>query len=192
MTARSDARRNRERLVAAAEEVFGVHGPHVALQKVAHAAGVGRGTLYRHFPHRAALILAVFERRVAELEAAIEVAPRDPHIAARLLRATLDQQQRTPGMTRWVLDSREHVHALELLVERIEHVLAEPVAAARDAGVFQADVRPRDLLTAWAMFEGVTSTVSHTHDEDRVERARHLIERSLLTSPHHRDVTSVL
>lgn len=40
-------------------------------------------------------------------------------------------------MTRWVLDSREHVQALELLVKRIEHVLAEPVAAARDAGCFR-------------------------------------------------------
>src|SRR5436305_11981059 len=56
---RVDARRNRERILAAAREVFAEHGPDAALEEVARRAAVGIGTLYRRFPDRAALIRQV-------------------------------------------------------------------------------------------------------------------------------------
>ncbi|GAB6903286.1 TetR/AcrR family transcriptional regulator [Kineosporia succinea] len=56
---REDARRNREALVAVAREVFQEQGTEASLRDVARRAGVGIGTLYRHFPHRTALLEAV-------------------------------------------------------------------------------------------------------------------------------------
>ena len=56
---RADARRNREQLIAAASRIFSENGPHAAMEEIARAAGVGIGTLYRRFPDRTALILAV-------------------------------------------------------------------------------------------------------------------------------------
>lgn len=53
---RADARRNRERIVAAAREVFVAHGPDAPLDEVARRAGIGNATLYRHFPDRDALV----------------------------------------------------------------------------------------------------------------------------------------
>ena len=56
---RADARRNREALLSQAAELIAEHGPAVALDEVARAAGVGNATLYRHFPDRAALLHAI-------------------------------------------------------------------------------------------------------------------------------------
>lgn len=61
---RADARRNRERLLAAARDLFAERGPDAALEQVAARAAVGVGTLYRHFPTRGDLIEAVYRAEV--------------------------------------------------------------------------------------------------------------------------------
>ncbi|MGQ4615647.1 SbtR family transcriptional regulator [Nocardia sp. R7R-8] len=64
---RADARRNRQRLLAAADEVFGAGGADAPLEHVARRAGVGIGTLYGHFPTRRALVAALLAERNEEL-----------------------------------------------------------------------------------------------------------------------------
>ena len=64
---RADALKNRERLIEAAKEVLGKGGPDASLEAVARRAGVGIGTLYRHFPEREALFQAVFGRELEQL-----------------------------------------------------------------------------------------------------------------------------
>jgi AcrR family transcriptional regulator len=75
---RSHARRNREALVVAAREVFAERGVEASLEKIARRAGVGVGTLYRHFANRDALVEAVFERRIGEFVAIAEAAAGQP------------------------------------------------------------------------------------------------------------------
>lgn len=89
---RSDACRNRECLIRAASEAFAVHGVEASLEKIAKCAGVGVGTLYRHFPTRDALVEAVYRHNVDVLcEAAEE------------LRATLPPDEAlAEWMQRWV------------------------------------------------------------------------------------------
>ena len=69
---RADAVKNRDLLVAAAKDVLGQGGPNASLEAVAKRAGVGIGTLYRHFPTREDLFHAVFSREVEQLVATIE------------------------------------------------------------------------------------------------------------------------
>lgn len=64
---RADARRNFQRLLSAADEVFHELGTDASLDEIARRAGLGSGTLYRHFPNRDALLTAVFWDRVEEL-----------------------------------------------------------------------------------------------------------------------------
>ena len=64
---RSDAARNRERLIDAAKEILGRGGPEASLEAVARQAGVGIGTLYRHFPTREALFQSVYRHEVEQL-----------------------------------------------------------------------------------------------------------------------------
>ncbi|GAA3023144.1 helix-turn-helix domain-containing protein [Streptosporangium longisporum] len=64
---RVDARRNREHLLTTARAVIAEQGPEASLNEIARQAGVGPGTLYRHFPTRQALLAAVFQDRVETL-----------------------------------------------------------------------------------------------------------------------------
>jgi AcrR family transcriptional regulator len=69
---RADSLRNRERLIAAGKAAFTEAGADVALEQIARRAGVGIGTLYRHFPDRATLMAAVYRREVDQLTASAE------------------------------------------------------------------------------------------------------------------------
>ncbi|OAN37814.1 TetR/AcrR family transcriptional regulator [Mycolicibacterium iranicum] len=64
---RADAARNRDRLLRSAHQAFTEHGVNASLDDVARAAGVGPGTLYRHFPSRDALVLAVIDEGLTDL-----------------------------------------------------------------------------------------------------------------------------
>ena len=64
---RSDARTNRDALLAAAGTLFSEQGPEVALDAIAQRAGVSIATLYRHFPHRGALVTEVFRQEIDRL-----------------------------------------------------------------------------------------------------------------------------
>src|ERR1039458_1210739 len=67
---RTDAQRNRERILEVAKEAFTRYGADASLDDIAKQAGVGAGTLYRHFPTRDALIEAVYRSEVEKLAAA--------------------------------------------------------------------------------------------------------------------------
>ncbi|EFL42019.1 TetR/AcrR family transcriptional regulator, partial [Streptomyces griseoflavus] len=76
---RADARRNRGRLLEAAVEAFAAHGEGASLDDIAKRAGVGSGTLYRHFPTRQALLEAAYVDRIESIAArAGELAGRLP------------------------------------------------------------------------------------------------------------------
>src|SRR5450755_2560206 len=67
---RADAQRNRESVLESAKQAFTRHGANASLDDIARDAGVGAGTLYRHFPTRDALIEAVYRTEVEKLAAA--------------------------------------------------------------------------------------------------------------------------
>ena len=64
---RSDARRNREKILAAASELFALEGPDLCVDDIARRAGVGHATVFRRFPTKDDLVLAMFEERLDEL-----------------------------------------------------------------------------------------------------------------------------
>ncbi|MEU8303829.1 helix-turn-helix domain-containing protein [Actinomadura sp. NPDC048955] len=92
---RVDARRNRERILEAAEEVFAVAGPDASTEEVARRAGVAIGTVFRHFPTKADLLRALMKRLLQQVtdDAAELVASEDPagalfEFVARLVERT--------------------------------------------------------------------------------------------------------
>jgi AcrR family transcriptional regulator len=98
---RADAVRNRARIVEAAADVFAARGADAAMEEIARAAGVGIGTLYRHFPTREALVEAVFRDGVEQLQALADQllqsdAPGDA--LATWLRAQLAQAATCRGL----------------------------------------------------------------------------------------------
>ena len=144
---RADARRNREKLLTAAQESFAADGDAVTLEAVARMAGVGIGTLYRHFPTREALVEAVYG---AELDDVIASAPalleqRAPDVA---LRAWMDRYAAFFATKRGMIDTLRPGWASGRISTPRERVTAA-VAAILDegarAGVLRADVEPDDV-----------------------------------------------
>src|ERR1700726_1267611 len=98
---RSDAVRNRERVLEAAKAVFSAGGADASLEAVAKRAGVGIGTLYRHFPTREALFEAVYRREVdqlSELAEQLRSAPEPVDALRRWLKAYVELVATKKGM----------------------------------------------------------------------------------------------
>src|SRR5437867_478101 len=98
---RADAARNRERVLEAAKVVFSAGGSDASLEMVAKRAGVGIGTLYRHFPTREALFEAVYRREVdqlSELAEQLRSAPEPVDALRRWLKANVELVATKKGM----------------------------------------------------------------------------------------------
>src|ERR1700749_5164954 len=98
---RRDAARNRQRILEAAADLFRQRGLSASLNDIAHHAGVGVGTVYRHFPNRDRLIDGLFEQRFEELVAYMEEALADPdpwHGLTSFTRAAADLQAGDRGI----------------------------------------------------------------------------------------------
>jgi AcrR family transcriptional regulator len=168
---RADARRNRDALLAAAAQLYAERGVEASLEEVARRAGVGIGTLYRHFPHRDALNEAVYRREVELLCDGAENLQAD-HPAdvalATWMRNFAGYVATKKGMAqalRSVLgeDNELFTHSRE----RIESSLGTLVDAAIASGAIRADADANDLLRAMS---GICMTSDSPEWRDRAER----------------------
>ena len=149
---RSDSIRNRERLLKAAARVFSAGGPDASLEAVARRAGVGIGTLYRHFPTREALFEAVYRREVDDLGDLAERLARDlPPVEAlrRWLRANVQLVATKKGMLAALAlaaygPAELYAYSFKRLTNAVGLLLKRAVAA----GEIRADITPEDLLRA--------------------------------------------
>ncbi|MGN6502445.1 MAG: TetR/AcrR family transcriptional regulator [Pseudolysinimonas sp.] len=147
---RADAARNRAKLIDAARQVFAQHGGEASLEQIAKAAGVGIGTLYRHFPTRLALLEAVYRDEVDVLrETAEKVEPKHPPAEALglWLGAFVDYAATKRHIFTELVDSigRESdlmTHSREVIYGTAERL----VAAAQAAGEIRGDVTANDVL----------------------------------------------
>jgi AcrR family transcriptional regulator len=139
---RADARRNRQKLLRAAGKQFAASGPDVSLELIAGTAGVGIGTLYRHFPNRETLIEAVYRNEVDQLCAAAgELLLTHPPDAA--LAEWMERFVSYATTKRGLLDTLRSVAAsqADLFPTTRERLLAA-IAELLDAGIASGRIRP--------------------------------------------------
>src|SRR5262249_44084297 len=150
---RADAVRNRERVLEAAKAVFSAGGPDASLEAVARRAGVGIGTLYRHFPTREALFEAVYRREVEQLGELSEQLKNQPQPVEALrlwLHSTVEFVATKKGMTA-ALALAAHGKTSELTAfsfDRLTRAVGALLDRAVAAGEIRADMSPEDLLRA--------------------------------------------
>ena len=171
---RADAQRNRERLLEVAKEAFTQHGAGVSLDEVAKQAGVGAGTLYRHFPTREALLEEVYRTEVEKLAAAEREFTRTmPPVKA--LRAWMllfvdyiaAKQIIAPALNTMVGGPSKVLQSSGGLVKKAIHTLVE---RAIESGDIRRDLEPIDLLRALI---GVSNVMS---DPNWKQSARRLVD----------------
>jgi AcrR family transcriptional regulator len=148
---RSDALRNRERVLEAAKAVFSAGGAEASLEAVARAAGVGIGTLYRHFPTREALFEAVYRREVQQLaDLAEQLKEAEPVDALRRwMRSNVKFVATKKGMSEALalaVDKNSDLvsYSSDLLTRAVGGLLDRAVAAHE----IRDDISARDLLRA--------------------------------------------
>ena len=151
---RADAQRNAGSLLEAAKAVFATAGVDAPAKEIADLAGVGVGTLYRHFPQRSDLVRAVFQRGVdACADAAPTLAAANKPGAA--LRMWLHRYTEFVGTKRGLaaaLHSGDPAYGAlpGYFMQRLEPALASLLDAAIASGEIRADISARDLLRAVA------------------------------------------
>jgi AcrR family transcriptional regulator len=177
---RADAQRNRERILEIAKKAFTRSGVNTSLDDVAKQAGIGAGTLYRHFPTREALLEAVYRTEVEKLAAAErELAETLPPIEA--LRA-------------WMLLFVDYIAAKQIIAPALNTSVGGPsklfdssgalikgainslVGRAIESGDIRRDLDPLDLLRALVGVSNVAST------PDWAQSAKRLVQILILGS----------
>jgi AcrR family transcriptional regulator len=181
---RADAQRNRDLLLASAVRLFSANGLEPTLEAIAKDAGVGIGTLYRHFPTREALVEAAYRN---ELAVVCDAAPGllallPPAEATRVwMDRFIDYMTKKIGMAdalRAVIASgaNPYAHSRELLVSAIDALLE----AGEAAGVLRADVKADDVLVS---LSGVALAAGSPVQRDQAGRLLDLLMDGLRYRP---------
>jgi AcrR family transcriptional regulator len=149
---RADAVRNRERVLEAAKEVFSAGGPEASLEAVARTAGVGIGTLYRHFPTREALFEAVYRREVQQLADLAEKLKQEAEpldALRRWMRSNVRFVATKKGMTAALaLAAYKPSELFSFSFDRLTRAVGGLLDRAIAAGEIRDDISPEDLIRA--------------------------------------------
>ena len=148
---RRDALQNRERLLEAADAMFREHGIEVSVGEIAAAAGVGRGTLFRNFPRKEALIAAVLAVRLSEVlefgRNLLEHDPDDAEVTFTFVAGLVQRQEENRSLLQAVDDDLMH---REPELQRVHAALLElfnaTLARGKRAGAIRPEATATDLL----------------------------------------------
>lgn len=182
---RADARRNYARLLAAARAAFAEHSTDAPLEDVARRAGVGIGTLYRHFPNRHALMSAVFEDAVCDLLARSRALLDDPRPCQALviwLRAIVTHAGEYRGLSRALMSAaHDDGSAMSRCSTPMRSAGQALLVRAQQAGAVREDVSIGDLMQ---LTNAIALAAEETPDDPGLaDRLLTLTLRGLTTSP---------
>ena len=164
---RADARRNRARVVDAARAAFAEEGFEVPLDVIARRAGVGAGTIYRHFPSKEALFAAVQQEQVQELitRAQALLASDDPAAAFAQFMELL------AGQAEVKRDLPEAIAVPTGLGQQLQSVLGTLLERAQAVGAVRPDLTAGDLI---ALLKALYQ-LARTADRPRIDRLRAVV-----------------
>ncbi|HEY8474626.1 MAG TPA: helix-turn-helix domain-containing protein [Natronosporangium sp.] len=146
---RRDAQANRERILAAAEQVFGQRGPAGSTEEVARLAGTGIATIFRHFPTKDALIEATLLRHFERLtEQARRLTEREDPVAAlrRLLQTLIESSATKLTLAAQLTDDPASSASLVAASHRLRDALHEVLARAQATGAVRRSVQVDELF----------------------------------------------
>lgn len=163
---RADARRSHGKLLAAATEAFAEHGAGAPLEEIARRAGVGIGTLYRHFPTRLALQEAVFRNQVAavcEEGERLAASPSPGEAFAGWLRTLANYLVTKRGLAGALIAAQgKDSEMVSSCSQVIRGTAARLLERAQQAGTVRSDLTASDVMM---LVHGVTAATERTPDQ---------------------------
>ncbi len=159
---RKDAERNRQRLLVAAREVFRDRGVAATLNDVAHHAGLGVGTVYRHFANKEELIDALFDDMVTTVDGYVQEAAEEPDAwlgLTRALQRVCEVQAFDRGLREVMLGTGRGPERQRQMRDRVAPTVDAVVARAQEQGTLRADVVPADFPILQLMVGAVTDHI---------------------------------
>jgi AcrR family transcriptional regulator len=171
---RRDARENRDAILTATRGLFAVDGLNVPAREIAARAGVGVGTLYRHFPSRVELVDAVleeaFQAYIVAAEQALEIEDAWDGFVA-YLETALELHAANRGLLALVETTEHGGTCVQALRRKLRPLLERLVVAAQEQGALRADFRRQDF---WLIFWSINRTIELTGDVAPQVWRRHL------------------
>lgn len=168
---RADARRNRARVLEAADAVFIAKGASASTGEIARAAGVGIGTVFRHFPTKEALLEAIVTARMQRLtdDAQAQVGAADPgeafySVFERMVVQTATKKVLTDALARAGVDV---TNVVAPFVAALRHAVGELLARAQAAGAVRTDVGIAEII---ALLMGAARSAEHAATDPEVQR----------------------
>lgn len=162
---------------------FATEGPDVPLDAVVRRAGVGRGTLYRHFTGRVDLASAIYEQHIVEHEVYAVEHRDEADLLFRMLERMAEIQARTRGVMLVLAREPEGEAQIERLVSRLRVLFDATLERGREAGLVAPSVTVADLLLVLAMVEGALVGVPLDRAPDVARRVVELVTPALRTGP---------
>ena len=173
---RADARRNRERVLQTARQLFATQGLGVSLDEIARRAGVGPGTVHRHFPAKEALYLAVATDMLRQLVAEAEVlaATDDPAavftLLSRMMATGAENAAVKSALAAAEFDLRDA--APDVAADLTRHV-TDLLRRAHAAGAVRHDLTADELM---ALVAGAFAAIRHAGAETSRDRSAHIAQ----------------
>ncbi|MPQ97561.1 TetR family transcriptional regulator [Modestobacter sp. I12A-02628] len=155
---RADAERNRRRVLAVAMDVFAERGLDAGFDEIARRAGVGVGTVYRRFPRREDLVVALFEDRLQAVIGIGQAAALDPDPWTGLLgfvTGMVELQVSDRGLREVISQTAPLPSAFRESIDRVHAVAGDLLERAQRAGVVRSDVAVSDLVALTGMLTAV-------------------------------------
>ncbi|MCW4460046.1 TetR/AcrR family transcriptional regulator [Microbacterium sp. MPKO10] len=169
---------NRRALVAAAREIFGAQGAGAPLSAIAKRAGVGQGSLYRHFPDRVALAAAVFDENIAELE---RLLVGDERGVVDLLDRVADQAAASASLFEMVV-AHQNDASLGHLDDRIRNLAQRMLRSDVERGTLSDRVDVDDVLLAVFMMASVLARTGAGERAEVRQRAHRMLWAALASA----------
>lgn len=180
---RADAERNRAAIIAATQALF-AETNDVPMYEIGRRAGVGQATLYRHFPTRDSLLLAVCSIEVDQLEAVADMQPDSPDTLWQLIEAMVRSQVRFRGMVDRLAVEPGSDPDSDAIQQRVFALLGAPLRAAVEGATVRADLTVDDVLLLMTMVDGaLRQPLARRTPDATVERLLQLIRGGIAAPP---------